>query len=40
MGRNVEAYMDDIVVKTRSQGTLVEDLRETFDSLDKVHLML
>ena len=40
MGRNIEAYMDDVVVKTRSQDTLVEDLRETFDSLRKVHLML
>ena len=40
MGRNVEAYMDDVVVKTKSQDTLVEDLRETFGSLRKVHLML
>ena len=40
MGRNVEAYMDNIVVKTRSQDTLIEDLRETFDSLRKVHLKL
>ena len=40
VGRNVEAYMADIIVKTRSQGMLVEDLRETFDSLRKVHLMI
>ena len=32
--------MDDIVVKTKSQGTLVEDLHETFDNLRKVRLML
>ena len=40
MGRNVEAYMDDIVVKTRDQCTFIEDLRETFNNLCKVHLML
>ena len=40
MGRNVEAYMDDVVVKRKSQDTLIQDLRETFDSLRKVHLML
>ena len=40
MGRNVEAYMDDIVVKTRSQDTLVEDLRETFANLRKIQLKL
>lgn len=32
--------MDVIVVKTRNQQTLVEDLQETFDSLRKVRLML
>ena len=32
--------MDDVVVKTKRQDTLIEDLRETFGSLRKVHLML
>ena len=32
--------MDDVVVKMKSQDTLVEDLRNTFGSLSKVHLML
>ena len=40
MGCNVEAYMDNVVVKTKDQDTLIEDLHETFDSLRKVHLML
>ena len=33
LGRNVEAYIDDIVVKTRYKDSLVQDLHETFDSL-------
>nr|CAH67541.1 H0425E08.9 [Oryza sativa]CAH67733.1 H0522A01.4 [Oryza sativa] len=33
IGRNVEAYVDDLVVKTRSQETLLSDLAETFESL-------
>jgi hypothetical protein len=40
MGHNVEAYIDDIIVKTRDKYTLIEDLRETFDSLRKIHLKL
>jgi hypothetical protein len=30
MGRNAEAYVDDIVVKTRGSHTFIEDLEETF----------
>nr|AAO38019.1 putative gag-pol polyprotein [Oryza sativa Japonica Group] len=33
IGHNVEAYVDDLVVKTRHQDTLLQDLAETFDSL-------
>ena len=33
IGRNVHAYVDDIVVKSRKEGTLVGDLKETFDNL-------
>lgn len=33
IGRNVHAYVDDIVVKTRRRETLLEALRETFDNL-------
>ena len=40
MGRNVDAYIDDIVVKTREERTLIEDLEETFRNLRKVNIML
>ena len=35
--RNVEAYMDDIVVKTRDRSTLIQDLEETFANLRKIN---
>ncbi|KAK1667840.1 hypothetical protein QYE76_055999 [Lolium multiflorum] len=35
IGRNIEVYIDDIVVKTKHTATLVDDLRETFDNLDR-----
>ena len=31
--RNMEAYVDDIVVKSREARTLIQDLEETFASL-------
>ena len=33
MGRNVEAYLDDIVVKIQLEANYVADLQETFNSL-------
>jgi hypothetical protein len=33
IGRTVEAYVDDIVVKTRKANDLVNDLRSAFDCL-------
>ena len=36
MGQNAEAYVDDIVVKTRKEHTLITDLEETFTNLRKV----
>ena len=33
IGKTVEAYVDDVVVKTRHIETLVDDLRLTFDNL-------
>jgi hypothetical protein len=33
--RNVEAYMDDMVIKTRSHDEFIPDLEETFNSLRK-----
>ena len=38
LGRNTEAYVDDIVVKSREARTLIQDLEETFVSLRKVDL--
>ena len=40
MHRNVEAYMDDIVVKSKDRATLVQDLEETFANLRKISLKL
>ena len=40
LGRNAEAYVDDIVVKSREARTLIDDLEETFASLWKVDLQL
>jgi hypothetical protein len=40
MGRNAEAYVNDIVVKTRKGRTLVKDLEETFVNLRKVNIKL
>ena len=40
LGRNAEAYVNDIVVKTREARTLVGDLEETFANLRKVSLLL
>jgi hypothetical protein len=33
LNKNVEAYMDDVVFKTRNSSTLIDDLEETFASL-------
>jgi hypothetical protein len=36
----VEAYVDDIVVKTREDEELISDLVETFDNLRKFKMKL
>ena len=33
IGHNVEAYVDDVVVKTKDPSTLITDLKQTFDNL-------
>jgi hypothetical protein len=38
--RNVEAYIDDVVVKSKKRGNLLDDLKETFDNLCKYKMML
>jgi hypothetical protein len=40
IGRNVEAYIDDIVVKSKKQEDLLDDLKETFDNLRKYKMIL
>jgi hypothetical protein len=38
-GRNIEAYIDDIVVKSKKHEDLLDDLKETFDNLRKYKMM-
>ena len=33
ISHNVEAYVDDVVVKTKDPATLIDDLKETFTNL-------
>ena len=39
-GRNVHAYVNDIMVKSREKETLISDLKETFDNLQVYKMML
>jgi hypothetical protein len=39
IGRNVEAYIDDIVVKSKKSGELLNDIKENFDNLRKFKMM-
>jgi hypothetical protein len=38
--RNVKAYIHDIVVKSKSRGDLITDLKESFNNLYKNKMML
>jgi hypothetical protein len=40
IGRNVHAYMDDVVVKTKQSGTLLDNLKETFTNLRRYRMKL
>src|SRR4051812_1544078 len=40
IGRNIQVYVDDIVIKTYSESTLLDGLRETFTSLNKYRIKL
>jgi hypothetical protein len=40
IGRNVEAYVDDVVIKTREEEGLISDLAETFGNLRKFNMKL
>jgi hypothetical protein len=39
IGKNVDAYIDDIVVKSKNQGDLLDDLKKTFDNFHKYKMM-
>ena len=40
VGRNVQVYMDDMLVKSRREEDHLEDLRETFDILRSYNMKL
>jgi hypothetical protein len=40
IGRNIQVYIDDVVITTRSESTLIDDLCVTLDNLDKYRLKL
>ncbi|KAK1645273.1 hypothetical protein QYE76_063078 [Lolium multiflorum] len=40
IGRDIEVYIDDIVVKTKHAATLIDDLRETCHNLDRYKIKL
>jgi hypothetical protein len=40
LGRNMEAYVDDMVVKTREEEGLISNLAETIDNLRKFKMKL
>jgi hypothetical protein len=40
IGRNMHAYVDDVVVKTKQSGTLLDDLKETFANLRRYRMKL
>jgi hypothetical protein len=40
IGRNIQVYIDDVIITTREGESLITDLRETFDNLDRYKLKL
>src|SRR5215216_6007111 len=40
LGRNIQVYVDDIVIKTKEAKMLIDDLCETFDNLDRYKIKL
>nr|GEV44418.1 reverse transcriptase domain-containing protein [Tanacetum cinerariifolium] len=39
-GRNLEAYVDDMVIKSKLEGEMLADIVETFDSLRRINMKL
>nr|GEV17608.1 reverse transcriptase domain-containing protein [Tanacetum cinerariifolium] len=40
MGRNIEVYVDDLVVKSHTEAEMVRDIEETFQTLCKINMKL
>jgi hypothetical protein len=40
IGRNIQVYSDDVVITTREEKSLINDLAETFDNLSRYKLKL
>jgi hypothetical protein len=40
IGQNIQVYNDDMVITTRKEESLINDLKETFDNLDRYKLKL
>nr|GEZ72140.1 reverse transcriptase domain-containing protein [Tanacetum cinerariifolium] len=40
MGRNIEVYVDDLVVKSHTETDMVRDIEETFQTLRKININL
>ena len=40
IGRNVEVYVDDMLVKSKNEANHMDDLKETFSTLRKYNMKL
>lgn len=40
IGRNVEVYMDDIIVKSKAEQNFIQDLAKVFSQLRKYNVQL
>ena len=40
IGRNIQVYMDDMLVKSRREDDHLDDLKETFDTLHSYNMKL
>jgi hypothetical protein len=40
IGRNIQVYIDDVVITIRKEESLIRDLAETFDNLNRYKLKL
>jgi hypothetical protein len=40
IGRNIQVYIEDVVITTRKEESLISDLKETFDNLNRYNLKL